>query len=105
MPKQEEPISLSTLATIATAALAIAGALWFGLLSLGAVIAYGEVGVHLREIGLSSGTVLAQSAIGLSVAVVAISLIPIIAAFFARWGRPPSQDQAPRSSRSRWSAF
>jgi hypothetical protein len=60
------PVSLSTIAGLVTALLAIAGAFWFGLLSLAATIAYEPAGVRPREIGLSSGTVLSQSAVGLA---------------------------------------
>jgi hypothetical protein len=84
MPNKEEPISLGNLATIATAGLAVAGALWFGLLSLGAAIAYGAVGVHPREVGLSSGTVVVQSAIGLTIAILVLSLVQVVAALFER---------------------
>ena len=53
----------ASMAGHATVILAVAGALWFGILSLGAVIVYAPVGVEPREVGLSSGTVLTQAAI------------------------------------------
>jgi hypothetical protein len=65
---------LTSLGAPATAILAVAGAAWYGLLSLGAAIAYVPLGVRPRETGLSSSTVLTQSAIGV-VAAVAVFIV------------------------------
>lgn len=58
---------LSPLAAPGTA-LAVAGAAWYGLLNFGAAIAYEPLGVQPREVGLGSSELLAQSAVGLAVA-------------------------------------
>lgn len=60
----------------ASAAIAVVGVTGYGLLSAGAARAYEAVGIEPREIGLSSGVVLAQTTIGIGV-VVAIMLAPI----------------------------
>jgi hypothetical protein len=62
------------MAGLITAALAIVGVFWFGLLSLAAWSAYSPAGVRPREIGLSSAAILSQAAIGPAL-VVAVSLI------------------------------
>jgi hypothetical protein len=71
---------LTTVAGLTTAALAVAGVIWFGLLSLGAATAYGPAGVEPREIGLSSGTVLSQSAVGLALVVIVVALVQLVIA-------------------------
>jgi hypothetical protein len=76
--KADSSLGLSALAGLATAAFAITGALWFGLLSLAAAIAYEPAGVRPREIGLSSGTVLTQSAVGLVAWVVVFGVANLI---------------------------
>jgi len=48
-----------------TTALAVSGAVWFGLITSFAVFVYHPVGVAPREIGLSSPTLLAQATAGL----------------------------------------
>ncbi len=60
----------------ASAAIAVVGVTGYGLLSVGAARAYEVVGIEPREIGLSSGVVLAQTTIGIGV-VVALMLAPI----------------------------
>jgi hypothetical protein len=82
-------VSLSTMAGLVTAVFAIAGAFWFGLLSLAAAIAYAPAGVRPREIGLSSGTVLAQSAIGVAAWIGIYTVVTLLYSFilFRPWRR------------------
>lgn len=76
------------LAGVASGLIAIAGVIGYGLLSAGASRAYEVVGVQPREIGLSSGVVLAQTTIAIGVVVV-IMLAPAVlgAVFFSGWLR------------------
>jgi hypothetical protein len=71
----------------ASAALGVVGVVGYGLLSAGAARAYGAVGIEPREVGLSSGAVLAQTTISIGV-VVAIMLAPIVVPRFRRRLRP-----------------
>lgn len=83
-PDAGSGITLSSVAGLVTAGVAIFGALWFGLLSYGAAIAYEPAGVRLREIGLGSGTVLSQAAVG--VAIWGVIAVPI-GALYVLWAR------------------
>jgi hypothetical protein len=74
-------VDLASLAAPATAILAVAGAAWYGLLSLGAVIVYDPLGVQPREVGLTGGTVLAQSAIGLAASLVLLFVLERVTLF------------------------
>jgi hypothetical protein len=51
---------LSSWAAPVTAVVAVAGVAWYGLLSFCAAIVYDPLGVQPREVGLSSGAVLAD---------------------------------------------
>ena len=89
-----------------TAAFALSGALWFGLLSFGAAIAYEPAGVRPREIGLSSGTVLTQAAVGLVLWVVLLIayVLVFILIFRARAIRHPEMRAAWRQRVVLWGA-
>jgi hypothetical protein len=85
-----------TLGSIGTLGLAVIGALWFGLLSFGAAIVYAPLGVRPSEVGLSSTTVLAQSAIVFATAaVVYLLLVAVLFVLsYAFVGRPRQGDDA-----------
>ena len=63
-----------------TTALAVSGAVWFGLITSFTVLVYHPVGVAPREIGLSSPTLLAQATAGL------ITLLVVYGALIAVTG-------------------
>ncbi len=73
--------ALAQLAGLTSGATIMLGAIGYGLLSAGAAHAYAAVGVEPREIGMSSGVVLAQAAIAIGLVVV-IMIAPAVAAMF-----------------------
>jgi hypothetical protein len=65
-PEQQSAGSIGRqIAAYGTLTLAVVGAILFGLLSLGAAVAYSPLGVRPNEIGLGSAALLTQSAIAL----------------------------------------
>jgi hypothetical protein len=92
---------LASLAAPVTAILALGGVAWFALLSLGAGIVYDSVGVQPREVGLSSGTLLGQSAIGLAVVIVVVVVLERIFYFLVQAAAvSPDGSAAPTRKRS-----
>jgi hypothetical protein len=91
--KPSRPSNLGTLAGFSTLAIAVAGAAWFALLSFAAAIAYAPLGVRPNEIGLSSGTLLTQSAI-LWVGVGVTGLVASAIVVWVLWGRSVREDRS-----------
>jgi hypothetical protein len=83
-PRAGSGFILSSVGGLVTAGVALVGALWFGLLSLGAAIAYEPAGVRPREIGLGSGTVLTQAGVGFVIGFV-IWALGFLAMMLAPW--------------------
>jgi hypothetical protein len=74
-PEQQSAGSIGRqIAAYGTLALAVVGATVFGLLSLGAAIAYSPLGVRPSEIGLGSAALLTQSAIAVVFAAAVFAL-------------------------------
>lgn len=75
---------LTAWATVLSAATAIGAVIEYGLLSIGAARTYQAIGVEPREIGLSSGVVLAQTTISIG-AVAVLMIAPMTIAIFRGW--------------------
>jgi hypothetical protein len=78
-PEQQSAGSIGRqIAAYGTLALAVVGAMVFGLLSLGAAIAYSPLGVRPSEIGLGSAALLTQSAIAVVFAAAVFGLADLV---------------------------